>query len=110
MIFLERTDSLAAREGISLRGLAPRLGLSVASLFGYRNGSIPISQKAWKKLEQAESESQGPIRSNPALIGELTTEERLQRMETLFAAVAKQNYEISQIILEMLDYSKKADR
>ena len=26
----------------------------MASLFGYRNGSIPISNKAWRKLEQAE--------------------------------------------------------
>lgn len=30
------------------------MGLSVASLFGYRNGSIQISTKAWRKLEQAE--------------------------------------------------------
>jgi hypothetical protein len=52
--FLERTDALAAERGISLRALAPAMGLSVASLFGYRNGSIPISRKAWAKLEQAE--------------------------------------------------------
>lgn len=37
------------------------LGLSVASLFGYRSGSIKISAKAWSKLEQAErAVSQGP--------------------------------------------------
>jgi len=30
------------------------MNLSVASLFGYRNGTIPISAKAWGKLEQAE--------------------------------------------------------
>jgi hypothetical protein len=30
------------------------MGLSVASLFGYRNGSIKISTKGWGKLEQAE--------------------------------------------------------
>jgi hypothetical protein len=30
------------------------LGLSVASLFGYRSGSIKISPKAWSKLERAE--------------------------------------------------------
>jgi hypothetical protein len=51
---LERTDILAARLGISLRSLAPRIDLSVASLFGYRNGSIQISTKGWGKLEQAE--------------------------------------------------------
>jgi hypothetical protein len=44
--------------GISLRSLAPRLGLSLASLFGYRSGKIPISAKAWSKLEQAEAEAQ----------------------------------------------------
>jgi hypothetical protein len=43
--------------GISLRSLAPRLGLSVASLFGYRSGKIPISAKAWSKLERAEQEA-----------------------------------------------------
>jgi hypothetical protein len=40
--------------GISLRALAPAVGLSVASLFGYRNGSIPVSRKAWSKLEHLE--------------------------------------------------------
>ena len=30
------------------------MGLSVASLFGYRSGSLKISPKAWGKLEQAE--------------------------------------------------------
>lgn len=30
------------------------MGLSVASLFGYRNGTIPVSVKGWSKLEQAE--------------------------------------------------------
>lgn len=30
------------------------MGLSVASLFGYRTGAIKISTKGWGKLEQAE--------------------------------------------------------
>lgn len=30
------------------------MDLSVASLFGYRKGSIQISTKGWRKLEQAE--------------------------------------------------------
>jgi len=47
---------LSDRMGISLRALAPRLHLSVASLFGYRSGKIPISAKAWSKLERVESE------------------------------------------------------
>ena len=57
-IFLERTDKLAATLRISLRDLAPRIGLSVASLFGYRSGSLKISPKAWGKLEQAEKSEQ----------------------------------------------------
>jgi hypothetical protein len=52
--FLERTDALALELGVSLRQLAPLLDLSVASLFGYRSGKIPISNKAWSKLERKE--------------------------------------------------------
>lgn len=52
--FLERTDALAEKLGISLRILAPVMDISVASLFGYRNGSIPVSKKAWSKLERSE--------------------------------------------------------
>lgn len=51
---MERTDFLTGALGISLRALAPRLGLSVASLFGYRSGKIPISKKGWSKLEHLE--------------------------------------------------------
>ena len=40
--------------GISLRSLAAAMDISIASLFGYRNGTIQISTKAWGKLEQAE--------------------------------------------------------
>ena len=57
-IFLERTDKLAAALRISLRDLAPRIELSVASLFGYRSGSLKISPKAWGKLERAEKSEQ----------------------------------------------------
>jgi len=53
-IFLERSDKLAEIRRVSLRELAPLMGLSVASLFGYRSGAIPISNKAWRKLEEAE--------------------------------------------------------
>lgn len=41
--------------GVSLRSLAPLIGISVASLFGYRSGSIQISPKAWSKLERQEN-------------------------------------------------------
>jgi len=53
--------------GISLRAMAPRMGLSVASLFGYRNGSLPITNKAWSKLERLEREVFGePGHAKPA--------------------------------------------
>lgn len=41
---------------VSLRQLAPILGISPASLFGYRAGKIPISEKSWAKLESLEAE------------------------------------------------------
>jgi hypothetical protein len=53
-----RTGELADSLGISLRSLAPRLGISVASLFGYRSGKIPVSKKAWSKLERLEQETE----------------------------------------------------
>lgn len=53
-LFLERTDEIARITRVSLRELAPKIGISVASLFGYRSGNIKISPKAWRKLEQAE--------------------------------------------------------
>ena len=37
------------------------MGISVPSLFGYRSGKIPISGKAWSKLEQAESQKSEPL-------------------------------------------------
>lgn len=52
--FLERTDLLAKELNVSLRNLAPIIGISSASLFGYRSGNIAISSKAWSKLEYAE--------------------------------------------------------
>jgi hypothetical protein len=68
--FLERTDRLAQKLGISLRSLAPVMGISVASLFGYRNGSIPISTKAWRKLEQVERDSEAPALESPFALKE----------------------------------------
>lgn len=44
--------------GISLRALAPAMGISVPSLFGYRSGKIPISGKAWSKLDHTEKEQE----------------------------------------------------
>lgn len=40
-----------------MRELAPMMGLSQASLFGYRSGKIPVSRKAWSKLEAVERQA-----------------------------------------------------
>ncbi len=55
--FLERTDDLAYKLRITLRELGPVIGMSTASLFGYRSGKIPLSSKAWGKLEAAEKKA-----------------------------------------------------
>jgi transcriptional regulator with XRE-family HTH domain len=58
--FSDRTDRLADQLGISLRQLAERIGISPAMLFAYRSGKYPISRKAWKKLDQTESNLEPP--------------------------------------------------
>lgn len=88
--FLERTDRLAVLKRVSLRGLAPLMGLSVASLFGYRNGSIKISNKAWGKLEECEAsirqdsstESEPPAQDEPS--NTVSLSDRMERLENLF--------------------------
>jgi len=54
VIFSQRTDALSTALKISLRDLAPKIGISQAMLFAYRNNKYPISEKAWRKLEAAE--------------------------------------------------------
>lgn len=51
--FLERTDFLAESLGVSLRQLGPEIGISTASLFGYRSGKMPITNKALAKVRKA---------------------------------------------------------
>lgn len=64
--FSERTDALASALKISLRDLAERIGISQAMLFAYRTGKQPISLKAWRKLEAAESGLLNPQATAPA--------------------------------------------
>jgi hypothetical protein len=53
-LFLKRTDALAEKLRITLREACIYVGLSTGSFFGYRTGRVPITNKAWKKLEEAE--------------------------------------------------------
>lgn len=52
--FSSRTDTLATSLGCGIDDLPDVLGVSRASLYGYRKGRRNISNKAWAKLEQAE--------------------------------------------------------
>jgi hypothetical protein len=52
--FSERLQSLSVRWGTTLKGAGERIGLSSSSLFAYKKGRLPISDKAWAKLEAAE--------------------------------------------------------
>lgn len=51
--FLERTDRLARRLGVSRRRLGPKIGLSTATIYNARKGVL-LTDKTWSKLEQAE--------------------------------------------------------
>ena len=55
--FSRRTSELAAKLGVRIGDLPAKLEISRASLFSYRAGKSPISEKAWHKLELAERES-----------------------------------------------------
>lgn len=55
--FTARTDELAARLNVRLGDLPAKLGMSRASLFAYRAGKTPISNKAWHKLLRTERET-----------------------------------------------------
>ena len=52
--FSQRTDELAQRLGISLRGLCEVAGISQPMFFGYRSGKHVISTKALKKITDLE--------------------------------------------------------
>jgi hypothetical protein len=52
--FLRRTDRLAEVLKKQIGELPPVVGMSRASLFGYRSGKRPLTIKAFRKLEEAE--------------------------------------------------------
>lgn len=57
MDFACRTEVLAEQAGVRIGDLPKRLKISRASLFGYRTGKLPITSKAWRKLEHAERDA-----------------------------------------------------
>lgn len=52
--YSERTEALARNLGVNLSDLPEKIGVSNSMFHAYRSGKYPISQKAWRKLEQAE--------------------------------------------------------
>jgi len=53
--FSERTEALSENLGILLSDLPSKIGVSASMFYAYRTGKQPISSKAWRKLESAES-------------------------------------------------------
>jgi hypothetical protein len=52
--FSERTEALAVALGKNVSELPVFIGISPSMLHSYRSGKLPISAKAWRKLEAAE--------------------------------------------------------
>lgn len=53
--FLQRTDALASVLKCYLRDLPAKIGISERAMFGYRAGKYPVTAKALRKLQAAES-------------------------------------------------------
>jgi hypothetical protein len=53
--FSQRTENLASAMGVLLKDLPVKIGISDRMFYAYRTGGNPISDKAWRKLEQAEA-------------------------------------------------------
>ena len=70
---------------VNIETLAENLGISRASFWGYRTGNRPISQKAWRKLEDAERAAGiGAEREPPAVAEE---EPAVSEMDQRFARI-----------------------
>jgi len=61
--FSTRTEDLARNLGVKLSDLPKILGVSASMFFAYRSGKHPISNKAWRKLDQAERECRESVGS-----------------------------------------------
>lgn len=59
--FSRRTDVLAERLNVTLDEVAQRMGISRASLFAYRKGKSPISEKSIYRLQLAERQAGIPL-------------------------------------------------
>lgn len=53
-LFTQRTDALAAKLDVTIRAVAPVIGVSAAILFSNRGGHRGVSGKTWAKLATAE--------------------------------------------------------
>lgn len=100
-LFLKRSDELAYKLRLPLRELAPILGLSAGSFFGYRTGRVSLSAKAWGKLEAAERAAckddppaePATVCENPADYDRALSDvsQRLARIESMLARLLEAN-------------------
>jgi len=65
--FSHRVDSLAKRQGTSIRELARRMGISNSTMFLLRSGKQDPTLKTLRKLEAIESEASGIPRDRSAI-------------------------------------------
>ena len=52
--FSQRTEFLANQLGLMLGDVPAKMGISERMFYGYRSGKYPLTDKAWRKLEEAE--------------------------------------------------------
>ena len=73
--FSQRTENLASALGVLLKDLPVKIGISERMFYAYRSGGNPISDKAWRKLEQAEvtAEAEGFTLRSFRSVNEATT-------------------------------------
>ena len=116
-IFLRRSDKLAFQMGLNIDDLADVLGISRASLYGYRKGQRKVSNKAWAKLESAERRvnvsmaSMTLLEENAALAEAAggTEEERQERFEVADAPRAELVREIVELRQENKELRKRLE-
>lgn len=101
--FSHRTEILADKLNVQLQELGRVLGVSNRMLFGYRSGSYPISDKAWRKLEAAEKAAGiGHERPQSAVFDAPSESDRLRALEhqvsQLIAAVKEQTEQMQKLI------------
>jgi hypothetical protein len=108
--FLDRTNELANKLRIPLRELGPVMEMSTASLFGYRSGKIPLSNKAWGKLEAAErSAGIDAVVGDPPSQYRVKQEERPPPEQDIASKVVAIEEKLDRLIAVIADQAERID-